>query len=143
MQNIYQFNDYHFFTEMSELAYKNKSLDLSLGLPDFPIDPILKYYLKESIENISHHYEPLQGNPLLIHNIQKFNTSRKNPLIVKESEISIVPCSTFALYTSLKTLLQVGDEVIIIQPSYYTYAPSIVMNGGVPVYYELNDDQRI
>ncbi|MFX9310628.1 aminotransferase class I/II-fold pyridoxal phosphate-dependent enzyme, partial [Acinetobacter baumannii] len=51
---------------------------------------------------------------------------------------TIVPCATFALYTALKSIINQGDEVIIIQPSYYTYAPSVVMNGGVPVYYDLD-----
>lgn len=128
---------------MSELAFRNQSYDLSLGLPDFEVDPRLRYYLKESADVISHSYESLAGNSLLLDNIVKFNAERKNTLSVKKEEINIVPCSTFALYTSLKSILNQGDEVIVIQPSYYTYAPSIVLNGGIPVYYNLDDDFTI
>ncbi len=137
MVEIYGFSHYSFFTEMSELSRKHGSFDLSLGLPDFEIDSRLRYYLKESADQISHSYESLEGNALLIDNIIKFNAKRKNSIIVKREEVNIVPCSTFALYTSLKSILNQGDEVIVIQPSYYTYAPSIVLNGGVPVYYDL------
>lgn len=143
MDKIYEFNHYTFFTEMSELASRHHSFDLSLGLPDFEIDPRLRYYLKESADIISHSYETLSGNSLLLDNIVAFNANRINRLHIKKEEINIVPCSTFALYTSLKSILNHGDEVIIIQPSYYTYAPSVVLNGGVPVYYDLEDDFTI
>lgn len=143
MQKNYGFNDYTFFTEMSELALRYKSYDLSLGLPDFEIDPRLRYYLKESADMISHSYESLAGNSLLIDQIVKFNAKRKNSLYLKREEVNIVPCSTFGLYTSLKSILNNGEEVIVIQPSYYTYAPSIVLNGGVPVYYDLDFDFKI
>lgn len=143
MEKNYGFNDYKFFTEMSELASRHQSYDLSLGLPDFEIDPRLRYYLKESADMISHSYESLSGNPLLIESIIQFNLNRKNSVKLKKEEINIVPCSTFGLYTSLKSILNIGDEVIVIQPSYYTYAPSIVLNGGVPVYYDLDVNFKI
>ncbi|BEV03003.1 aminotransferase class I/II-fold pyridoxal phosphate-dependent enzyme [Chryseobacterium gambrini] len=140
MENIYGFNHYSFFTEMSELATQNNSFDLSLGLPDFDIDHRLREYLKEAADLNSHNYEPLAGNPLLIKNIISFNLNRKNSIRLQENEVTVVPCATFALYTSLKSILNQGDEVIVIQPSYYTYGPSIFLNGGIPVYYDLDND---
>jgi methionine aminotransferase len=140
MENIYGFNHYSFFTEMSELATQNNSFDLSLGLPDFDIDHRLREHLKEAADLNSHNYEPLAGNPLLIKNIIRFNLKRKNSIRLQENEVTVVPCATFALYTSLKSILNQGDEVIVIQPSYYTYGPSIFLNGGIPVYYDLDND---
>ncbi|BAP31377.1 putative cysteine-S-conjugate beta-lyase [Chryseobacterium sp. StRB126] len=143
MKEIQGFTHYSFFTEMSELATKHGSFDLSLGLPDFDIDERLKSFLKEAADLDTHHYEPLAGNPVLIENIIHFNRKRQNSISLQASEITIVPCATFALYTALKSILNQGDEVIIIQPSYYTYAPSVVMNGGIPVYYDLEGDFTI
>lgn len=143
METNLQFTDYSFFTQMSLLAQKHQSFDLSLGLPDFEVDARLRFYLKESADSISHSYESLAGNPLLINKIVEFNASRKNQVLICNEEVNVVPCSTFALYTSLKSILKFGEEVIIIQPSYYTYAPSIVINGGVPVYYEVEEDFSI
>ncbi|WP_027379447.1 aminotransferase class I/II-fold pyridoxal phosphate-dependent enzyme [Chryseobacterium daeguense] len=143
MENIYGFNHYSFFTDMSELATKNNSFDLSLGLPDFEIDERLRTFLKESADLNTHNYEPLAGNPLLIENVIAFNHQRKNSIHLKENEVTVVPCATFALYTSLKSILNQGDEVIIIQPSYYTYGPSVFLNGGIPVYYDLDNDFAI
>ncbi len=143
MGNIYGFNHYSFFTEMSELAVRSNSFDLSLGLPDFDIDNQLRKYLKEAADLNNHNYEPLAGNPLLVQNVIAFNTNRKHSLSLHENEVTIVPCATFALYTSLRCILHQGDEVIVIQPSYYTYGPSVFLNGGIPVYYDLEDDFSI
>jgi methionine aminotransferase len=143
MQKIYGFTHYSFFTEMSDLASKHNSFDLSLGVPDFDIDKRLRAFLKEAADHNNHNYEPLAGNPLLIENVIKFNLKRKNSISLKKDEVSIVSCATFALYTSLKCILNQEDEVIVIQPSYYTYAPSIVLNGGVPKYYDLDNDLTI
>ncbi|HCA05969.1 aminotransferase class I/II-fold pyridoxal phosphate-dependent enzyme [Chryseobacterium sp.] len=143
MERIYGFTHYSFFTEMSELASRNNSFDLSLGLPDFDIDSRLKTFLMEAADHQCHQYEPLAGNPLLIKNIITFNAARVNSIHLKENELTIIPCATFALHTALKSVLNQGDEVIIIQPSYYTYGPSVVLNGGVPVYYDLDHDFTI
>jgi methionine aminotransferase len=143
MEKIYGFTHYSFFTEMSELAAKHKSFDLSLGLPDFDIDDRLRSFLKEAADHNSHHYEPLAGNPMLIKSIINFNDARKNSIKLKENEVTIIPCATFALHTALKSILNQGDEVLIIQPSYYTYGPSVVLNGGIPVYYDLDNDFTI
>lgn len=140
MKKILGFTHYSFFTEMSELAQRHGSYDLSLGLPDFDIDQRLKTFLQEAADLNTHHYEPIWGNPLLIESIIRFNAKRKNSISLTTRQITIVPCATFALHTTLTSILNQGDEVIIIQPSYYTYAPSVVMNGGVPVYCDLDNN---
>ncbi|PQA92969.1 beta-lyase [Chryseobacterium shigense] len=143
MEKINGFTHYSFFTEMSQLAARHDSFDLSLGLPDFDIDSRLKSFLKEAADHPCHQYEPLAGNPLLIKNIIAYNAKRVNSMKLRENEVTIVPCATFALHTALKSVLNQGDEVIIIQPSYYTYGPSVVLNGGTPVYYDLEYDFTI
>ncbi len=138
MDEIDGFTHYSFFTEMSELATRHGSFDLSLGLPDFDIDERLKTFLKDAAEKDTYHYEPLAGNPFLVESIIRFNAKRTHRIPITGKEITIVPCATFALYTSLKSILNQYDEVIIIQPSYYTYGPAVAMNGGIPVYYDLD-----
>lgn len=143
MEKIYGFTHYSFFSEMSELAVKNHSFDLSLGLADFDIDPHLKEYLKEAADSLTHHYEPLAGSPLLIDSIIRYNWKRPKRILLNDKQVTITPCATFTLYTALKCIINQGDEVIVIQPSYYTYGPSIVLNHGIPVYYDLDNDFSI
>lgn len=140
MVNIYNFDQIKFFTDFFSFANQYHVYDFALGVPDFPIDNRLKELLRESVDYINHGYESLQGNPILIDEIKKFNENREIPLIVKHSEISIVPCATFALFTALKSILNDGDEVIIIEPNYYTYAPVVVLAGGKPIYSSVKED---
>jgi methionine aminotransferase len=50
-----------------------------------------------------------------------------------ETEITITPGGTYAIYTALTTVLQPGDEVIVFEPAYDSYIPNIEINGAVPV----------
>jgi methionine aminotransferase len=49
------------------------------------------------------------------------------------SQITITPGGTYAIYTSLTTVLQPGDEVIIFEPGYDSYIPNVEINGAIPV----------
>jgi methionine aminotransferase len=50
-----------------------------------------------------------------------------------ETEITITPGGTYAIYTALTTALQPGDEVIVFEPAYDSYIPNIEINGALPV----------
>jgi methionine aminotransferase len=49
------------------------------------------------------------------------------------TEITITPGGTYAIYTALTTLVHPGDEVIVFEPAYDSYIPNIELNGGVAV----------
>ena len=50
-----------------------------------------------------------------------------------ETEITITPGATYAIYTALTSVLQPGDEVIVFEPAYDSYIPNIEINGAKPV----------
>lgn len=52
----------------------------------------------------------------------------------------ITPGASYAIFMALATVLEPGDEVIVLEPSYDSYVPSVETNGGVPVYVSLKDD---
>ena len=54
------------------------------------------------------------------------------------SQITITPGGTYAIYTSLTTALQPGDEVIIFEPAYDSYIPNVEINGAMPVLISLH-----
>ena len=56
-----------------------------------------------------------------------------NTNIDPASQITITPGGTYAIYTSLTTVLQPGDEVIVFEPAYDSYIPNVEINGAVPV----------
>ena len=61
-----------------------------------------------------------------------------------ETEITVTSGGTEALYAAITAVVEKGDEVIILEPAYDSYAPVIQLNGGVPVYLKLKfPDYRI
>jgi methionine aminotransferase len=54
-----------------------------------------------------------------------------------EHEVTVTPGATYGIFTAIATLVRPGDEVILFEPAYDSYAPSIEVNGGVPVFVQL------
>lgn len=136
-------SDLTIFSEMSALAEQFSAINLSQGFPDYEIDDRLKKLLAEATEKNYNQYAPLQGNPYLLENLVAFNQNRKLPISVDKTEITITPGATYAIFTTLATILQPGDEVIVFDPCYDSYVPAIEMNGGKPVFVALNDKFEI
>jgi methionine aminotransferase len=56
---------------------------------------------------------------------------------IHPDEITITAGGTQALFTAITAFVHTGDEVILIEPCYDSYRPSIELSGGIPVIYEL------
>lgn len=141
MNNPLEFNQYKYFIEIANYAKTHDHIiDLSLGISQEPRDPLLVHYLKEASENY-YDYAPLQGYPELIRSVIEINKKRPHyPIDLKENEINIIPCSTFGVYTSLQSILQPYDEVIVIEPCYYTYFPILKLLNAKAVSCALNEN---
>ena len=121
------------FTIMSGLATKTGAINLGQGFPDFAMDEELVELVNRAMQDGHNQYAPMAGHPplrdTLAHKIDLLYKNKVNP----DTEITITPGGTYAIYTSLTTILQPGDEVILFEPAYDSYIPNILINGGVPV----------
>lgn len=126
------------FTVMSKLAADNNAINLSQGFPDFPSDEVLIDLVSKYMRKGYNQYAPMQGVPVLREAIskklEKLYSAKYNP----ETEITITAGATQAIYTAISAIIKEGDEVIIFTPAYDCYAPAIELNGGKPVYIQLN-----
>jgi methionine transaminase len=121
------------FTVMSGLATKTGAINLGQGFPDFAMDAELVELVNRAMQDGHNQYAPMAGHPPLRETLAgKINLLYKNA-VNPDTEITITPGGTYAIYTSLTTILQPGDEVIIFEPAYDSYIPNILINGGVPV----------
>ena len=136
-------SDLTIFSEMSALALKHSAVNLSQGFPDYEIDERLKKLLAEATMKNFNQYAPMPGNQLLIENLITINSRRKIPIEVAKENVTISPGASYGIYTALAAILNVGDEVIVLEPSYDSYVPSIEINGGIPVFVSLTDDFRV
>jgi len=121
------------FTVMSALATEYKAINLGQGFPDFQMSEELVSLVNEAMKKGQNQYVHMSGLPLLRERIAEKITELYSTNINPDTDITITPGGTYAIYTALTTVLQPGDEVIVFEPAYDSYIPNIEINGAVPV----------
>lgn len=121
------------FTVMSALAQQHNAINLSQGFPDFHIDERLSDALGAAAADGFNQYAPMAGVPMLKQAIATSFKNRYDTDIDPDTEITITPGATYAIYTAFTAILSPGDEVIVLEPAYDSYIPNIEMNGAKAV----------
>jgi methionine transaminase len=121
------------FTVMSSLAATHEAVNLGQGFPDFPMHEELIDQVHEAMQSGFNQYVHMNGYiPLrqaLAEKVQALYHASLDP----ETQITVTPGGTYAIYTALTAALQPGDEVIVFEPAYDSYIPNIEINGAIPV----------
>ena len=125
------------FAKMTALALQENAANLSQGFPDDEVHPQLKKLLAEATTNNYNQYAPMNGLPMLVETLIDFNQKRN--ISVSKDELTVVPGATYGIYTAIASIIEYGDEVIVLEPSYDSYVPAIETNGGKPVFVSLNE----
>ena len=121
------------FTVMSVLAAQHNAINLGQGFPDFMMDSELTGLVSAAMNNGHNQYVHMNGLLQLCESIAEKINYLYNNSVNADTEITVTPGGTYAIYTALTTILQPGDEVIVFEPAYDSYIPTIEINGAVPV----------
>ncbi|MGG3926834.1 aminotransferase [Metabacillus fastidiosus] len=108
-------------------------ISLGVGEPDF----VTSWNVREAcIQSLEQGYTSYTGNAGLIelreeisYYLQKVTNQYYNP----KSQLLVTVGASQALDIALRAIINPGDEVIIIDPSFVSYAPLVDLAGGVPV----------
>jgi len=118
------------FTIMSALATEHQAINLGQGFPDFPCDRKLISNVNEAMLADHNQYPPMIGVSELRHEIsQKIKNLYKHDYD-PDTEITITAGGTQGILTAILACVSPGDEVVIIEPAYDCYRPSIELAGG-------------
>lgn len=121
------------FTVMSVLANEHKAINLGQGFPDYDMNGSLIALVNKAMQNGHNQYVHMNGLPALRERLAEKITELYSTRVSADTEITITPGGTYAIYTALTTILQPGDEVIVFEPAYDSYIPNIEINGAIPV----------
>ena len=121
------------FTVMSVLANEHKAINLGQGFPDYPMSEDLIALVNKAMQHGHNQYVHMNGLPALREQLAEKIAGLYSTNTHPDTEITITPGGTYAIYTALTTILQPGDEVIVFEPAYDSYIPNIEINGAVPV----------
>ena len=122
---------------MSNMANDYKAVNLSQGFPDFPVAPELIELVHEGMKKGMNQYAPMAGLPELRESIARKIKSIYTVNINPDTEITVTAGGTQALYAAITALVHEGDEVIMFDPAYDSYDPTIELNKGIAVHLEL------
>ncbi len=119
------------FTVMSGLANDCGALNLSQGFPDYDGPQALREALAKHTLDGHNQYAPMAGVMALREQIAAKLDRLYGVQADPESEITVVPGATEAIYCAITACVQPGDEVLLLDPAYDCYAPAVSLSGGV------------
>ncbi|NQD71780.1 aminotransferase class I/II-fold pyridoxal phosphate-dependent enzyme [Sphingobacterium shayense] len=129
------------FSQMSALAQQHNAINLSQGFPNYPTDPelidLVSYYMRAG----ANQYAPMAGVAPLLHGLARKMEHLYGVGVDAENEITITSGGTQAIFTTIAATIRPQDEVIIFEPAYDCYSPTVELFGGkvIPVRLEAPD----
>lgn len=126
------------FTTMSRMAQEENAINLAQGFPGFGSDPYLLELVAKFTREGNNQYAPMTGVSELKLALATKTLQTQGYFPDPESEVTIVSGATEALFSALSAVVRPGDEVLVLEPSYDSYVPGILLNGGIPVFVALN-----
>jgi methionine aminotransferase len=121
------------FTVMSALAQEHDAVNLGQGFPDFDCDPALPERVRQAMRAGHNQYPPMAGVPALracvADKIAALYGHRYDP----QTEITVTAGATQGILTAVLCAVHPGDEVVVLEPCYDSYAPAVALAGGTLV----------
>jgi methionine transaminase len=118
------------FTVMSALAATHEAVNLGQGFPDFECDPKLLDAVNAAMRAGHNQYPPMPGIATLREAVAAKIESLYSARYDAASEITVTAGATQAIITAVLAVVHPGDEVIVLEPCYDSYAPNIELAGG-------------
>lgn len=126
------------FSTMTAMAQRLNALNLSQGFPDFPAPPDLLQALSDATLAGYNQYAAGDGLIPLREQLAQLFLNRDQLKLDPITEITITAGATIAIFSAIQAIVHADDEVIIFDPSYDSYAPSMQLVGAKAIHIPLN-----
>lgn len=128
---------------MSQLCEERQGIDLARGYTDEPPPQALREVAERTVREGPNQYSITYGmaelREVLADRLRDFNGIE----VDAEDEVTVTCGATEAIASSLLALVDPGDEVVIIEPYYENYVPSVLLAGGLPKFVSLREDHEL
>jgi aspartate aminotransferase len=114
-------------------ALGHKVVSFTAGEPDFDTPVHIKEAANRSLQAGNTHYVSSRGIPKLLDAIASKLKQDNGITVDPSTDIIVTPGSKVALYITLATLCNPGDEVLILEPGWVSYDALVRLPGAVPV----------
>src|SRR5262245_678308 len=120
------------FEAMSALAREHAAVNLGQGFPDDRGPEALRREAAAFVVDGHNQYPPMMGMPGLRQAVAAHDRRFYGLDVDWQTEVLVTSGATEALMDCFLGLLEAGDEVVLIEPAYDTYAPVIRRLGAIP-----------
>lgn len=121
------------FDVMSGLARAHQAVNLGQGFPDDPGPAHVRAKAADAVLNGYNQYPAMTGLPELRQVVARHYERTQGLDLDWASQVTVTSGATEALAASFLALLSPGDEAVLFQPVYDSYAPIIRQAGAVPI----------
>jgi methionine transaminase len=128
------------FTVMSRLAEETGALNLGQGFPDFEPPSGFAESLQRHMASGKNQYAPMAGVPRLRQQIADKLQRDYGARLNADTEITVVSGATEGIFDAVAAVVHPGDEVIVLDPCYDSYEPSVILQGGRVIHVPLERD---
>jgi len=126
------------FTTMSQLAAEVGAINLSQGFPDFDGPLALREAVARAVMDGLNQYAPMTGLPALREQVALKVARFYGRQVSPDSEVTITPGATQAIFCAIHAVVRAGDEVIVFDPCYDSYEPAVELAGGICIHLPLS-----
>jgi len=125
------------FTVMSGLAVEHGAINLGQGFPDSEGPDDVRGAAADALLHGSNQYPPMMGLPALRQATAEHYRRFHGVELDWKSQVLVTSGATEALAASIMALVSPGDEVVLFEPAYDSYAPQVRSVGGIPRFVRL------
>jgi N-succinyldiaminopimelate aminotransferase len=119
------------FAEMTALAQQTGAVNLGQGFPDTDGPNAMLEQAVDAIRGGLNQYPPGPGLPPLRQAISAHRKARYDLAYDPDTEVLVTVGATEAISAAILALCEVGDEVVVLEPYYDSYAAAIALAGAV------------
>lgn len=112
------------WSEFTPLANQHKAVNLGQGFPDWETPEFIKKALIEAINSNANQYSRSAGDMALVEALSNHYGPLVGRNINATSEITITVGATEAIFAIMQSLLNEGDEVVTLEPTFDMYVNS-------------------
>lgn len=125
------------FESMSALARQHNAANLGQGFPDDAGSEVVRRVAAEHLLNGYNQYPPMAGLPELREAVAQHEKRFYGLDVDANSQVMVTSGATEALAACILSLVNEGDEVVLIEPFYDAYLPLVQRAGGIPKFITL------
>ncbi len=131
--------------KIADIAAKLRSegqdiISFSLGEPDFETPENIKRAAKTALDRGETHYTQGSGIPELQEAIAE-KLKNDNNLDVSPADVLVTTGAKQAIFEAICTLIDEGDEVLLLDPAWVSYSAIVKFAGGKPVMVPVSEQE--